>query len=115
MPMDAFVAVVRAAMEELPAWVGPLLDEIAVTVEDDPPAQVGGGVLLGRYHGIPRTKYGERPPGSLPDVITLYRSPILATCARPEDVAPKVLKVLGHEVGHALGLGDRRLRELGWH
>ena len=52
--------------------------------------------------------------GTLPDTITLYRIPIVEVCARPEDVPAKVRTVLVHEVGHAMGLGEARLRELGW-
>ena len=51
-------------------------------------------------------------PGSLPDVITLYRKPILTVCRNADEVAPRVLKVLGHEVGHALGLSEGQLRGL---
>ena len=51
-------------------------------------------------------------PGSLPDVITLYRLPILAVCRNADEVAPRVLKVLGHEVGHALGLSEEQLQRL---
>ena len=53
-------------------------------------------------------------PGSLPDVITLYRLPILRVCRNADEVPPRVLKVLGHEVGHALGLSEGQLRAYGW-
>ena len=54
-------------------------------------------------------------PGSLPDVITLYRIPILTVCRTVDEVGPRVLKVLGHEVGHALGLSESQLRAYGWY
>ncbi len=50
----------------------------------------------------------------MPDVITLYRRPILAVCRTPEEVAPRVLRVLGHLMGHALGLNEGQLRAHGW-
>ena len=62
----------------------------------------------------PHTVAGTRVPGSLPDLVTLYRIPILAVCETREDVAPRVLKVLGHEVGHAFGLDEAQLRAHGW-
>lgn len=54
-------------------------------------------------------------PGSLPDRIELYRLPILTVCHDREELVDRVRKILGHEIGHALGLGEARLRELGWH
>ena len=71
--------------------------------------------MLGVFRGNPWTTRGGRIPGTLPPTITLYRIPILAVCRRPEDVPEKVMKVLGHEVGHAVGLGESALRELGWY
>ena len=105
------------AMDSLPDWVIPILAEIAVLVEEDqPPEEKRAGVLrLGLYRGVPRTSHYGRTPGTLPDTITLYRIPILAVCELPEDVAPRVRKVLVHEVGHALGIGEDELRALGWH
>jgi len=40
--------------------------------------------------------------------------PIVAVCAGREVVPACVLKVVGHEVGHAMGISEAELRELGW-
>jgi predicted Zn-dependent protease with MMP-like domain len=116
-PLPAFEAMVVDALDSLPDWVIPIVAEIVVLVEDDqPPDERRPGVLLlGLYRGIPRTTHYGRAPGTLPDTITLYRNPILAVCEHPEDVAPRVRKVLVHEVGHAMGIGEDELRALGWH
>lgn len=116
-PVEAFEAMVVDALDTLPAWVIPIVAEIAVLVEDEQDAgDAQDGILcLGRYRGVPRTSHNGRAPGTLPDTITLYRIPILAVCARAEDVPDRVLKVLGHEVGHALGMTESQLRGLGWH
>ncbi len=112
-----FESMVVDAMDSLPEWVMPILAEIAVLVEDDQrPGDKRPGVLcLGLYRGIPRTSHYGRAPGTLPDTITLYRIPILAVCEHPEDVPQRVRKVLVHEVGHAMGIGEDELRALGWH
>lgn len=117
MPPEEFEPLVVDALDALPDWVIPVVSEIAVIVEDEQSAAEArpGGMLLGIYRGFPRTRYSGRPSGSLPDTITLYRIPILLTAAGPEDVPARILKVLGHEVGHALGLSEARLRELGWY
>ena len=117
MPREEFEPLVVEALDALPDWVMPIVSEIVVLVEDEQPAAEAspGVMLLGLYRGFPRTRYSGRPSGSLPDTITLYRIPILLTSPSPEDVPGRVLKVLGHEGGHALGLSEARLRELGWY
>ena len=116
MSHEEFEGLVRDAMDALPDWTMPILGEMAVLVEDlpVPGSTVPGTTLLGLYRGIPVTDYPGRAPGSIPGTITLYRLPILGACARREDVGPRVLKVLGHEVGHAMGISEEELRELGW-
>lgn len=112
-----FEAMVVDALDALPAVVAPMMREIAVLVEDEQPVtdRKAGQLLLGVFRGNPWTTHGGRIPGTLPPTITLYRIPILAVCRRPEDVPARVLKVLGHEVGHAVGFGEAALRELGWY
>ena len=113
---DAFDQLVREALDRLPAEALELVQEIAVVVREEPERDEvePGTLLLGSFRGVPHTRAGGRVAGTLPDLITLFRKPILAVCDGPDDVAPRVLKVLGHEVGHAFGLGEAQLRELGW-
>ena len=115
-PPDAFDELVRDALDQLPDEAAALVANIAVVVREQPePDEVTPGqLLLGTFRGIARTQVGGRVPGSLPDVITLYRRPILQVCRNADEVAPRVLKVLGHEVGHALGLSEGQLRAYGW-
>lgn len=115
-PLHAFEAMVVDALDSLPDWVAPVVAEIAVLVEDEQPAseRQPGVLLLGLYRGVPRTSHYGRAPGTLPDTITLYRIPIVEVCRRLEDVPDRVRTVLVHEVGHAMGLSEGRLRELGW-
>jgi len=113
---DAFDELVREALDQLPDEALALVAEIAVVVREEPePDEVRPGeLLLGSFRGIEHTRVGGRVPGSLPDVITLYRRPILEVCRTSDEIAPRVLKVLGHEVGHAFGLSEAQLRAYGW-
>ena len=115
-PLEAFEEMVVDALDTLPDWVVPVVAEIAVLVEDEQPVaeRRPGVLLLGLYRGVPRTTHYGRAPGTLPDTITLYRVPIVEVCHRPEDVPARVRAVLVHEVGHAMGLSEARLRVLGW-
>ena len=56
------------------------------------------------------TGYG----GVLPDRITIYRLAICAICRTEAEVSDQVRRTVVHEVGHHFGIGDERLRELGW-
>ena len=112
---EDFDRMVAEAFVALPAWIRRAVDEVAVMVEDQPPAGSGPehGLLLGIYHGVPLTRRGERVPGSLPDQIVLYRIPIVLTAAGPGDLPGRIRSVLLHEIGHAIGMTEARLREMG--
>jgi predicted Zn-dependent protease with MMP-like domain len=116
MDLDEFAEVASEALAGMPEWVQRAVSEVAILVDDRPPADwQGEGLLLGHFLGVPRTSRGSRAPLSLPDRIELYRVPILQVCRSREEVVARVRRVLGHEIGHALGLGERRLRDLGWY
>ena len=105
-----FEAMVREALDGLPAELGRIMSNVAVTVDHDG----GRPGLLGLYQGIPLTRRTTSYAGALPDRITIYRRAISAVCASEEDVVEQVRRTVIHEVGHHFGIGDARLRELGW-
>ncbi len=108
---EDFHVLVSDALDELPAEVARLMDNVAIFVEDDPP---DGETLLGLYEGIPLT---ERDAGYLmttPDRITIYRLPVLAVCDSADDVRHEVAITVVHEVAHHFGIDDDRLHELGY-
>ncbi len=107
---DRFEAMVREALDGLPAELGELMSNVAVTVEHDE----GPAGLLGLYRGIPLTRRTASYAGVLPDRITIYRRSICAVCHSEQDVVEQVRRTVVHEVGHHFGITDARLRELGW-
>jgi predicted Zn-dependent protease with MMP-like domain len=109
-----FDELVDQAVATLPEWVEAAMKDVAIMVEDlPPPDDTTPGLLLGRYHGVPLAKRGFRYPGSMPDIISLYRINILTVCRNIDQVAERINQVLLHEIGHAMGLSESRLRELG--
>ncbi len=101
---------VEIALDQLPEELGRLMRNVAVIVEHRP----GPPGLLGLYEGIPLTNRTTSYSGVLPDRITLYRHAICAVCWSESEVADQVRKTVIHEVAHHFGIGDDRLRELGW-
>jgi len=105
-----FEDMVATALDGLPEELGKLMRNVAVTVEHGP----GPPGLLGLYQGVPLTSRTSQYAGVLPDRITIYRRAICAICSTEEQVADRVRRTVIHEIAHHFGIGDDRLRELGW-
>jgi predicted Zn-dependent protease with MMP-like domain len=107
---ERFEEMVATALDGLPAELGELMRNVAVTVEHGP----GPRHLLGLYQGVPLTSRTSHYAGVLPDRITIYRLAICAICTTEDEVADQVRRTVVHEVGHHFGISDERLHELGW-
>jgi predicted Zn-dependent protease with MMP-like domain len=110
MERSKFEALVARALHDLPKTFRNKLTNVAIIVEDLPPKDMESeGLLLGLFHGIPRTEksvFFSSPP----DRIFLYQRNIEAVCASDEDVRRQVRATLLHEVGHYFGLSEAELR-----
>jgi predicted Zn-dependent protease with MMP-like domain len=107
---ERFEDMVTEALDGLPEELGELMSNVAVTVQDDG----GPRGLLGLYQGVPLTRRTTSYAGALPDRITVFRRAICAICDTEQEVVEQVRRTVVHEVGHHFGIGDARLRELGW-
>ena len=107
---ERFEAMVSQALDGIPPELGELMSNVAVTVQH----HRGPAGLLGLYQGVPLTRRSSFYAGALPDRITIYRQAICAVCRTEDEVVERVRRTVIHEVGHHFGIGDARLRELGW-
>lgn len=108
-PIERFEQLVADALDQLPAELGRLMDNVWVTVEDDSPEG-----LLGLYEGIPLTEREAYGGMALPDRITIFRLPTCEACRTEAEVVDMVGETVVHEVAHHFGIDDHRLDELGW-
>jgi predicted Zn-dependent protease with MMP-like domain len=111
LPRDRFEELVADALDEIPADLARMMDNVVVLVEEHNPEEPD---ILGLYEGVALTERGVDYAGVLPDRIFLYRGPILAACDTEEDVVEEVAVTVVHEVAHHFGIDDERLHELGW-
>ncbi len=75
-----------------------VLDEMNVETEFD---------LLGLFHGVGLPFRAESAPVQMPNMIWLYRRPILDYWAEHDETLGAIVKhVLVHEIGHHFGLTD---------
>jgi predicted Zn-dependent protease with MMP-like domain len=105
-----FEDLVDEAVASLPDDLHGFMSNVAVVVEDEPPA---GLPLLGLYQGIPLTRRTSGYAGVPPDKITIYRGPLeRLTGGDPDRLRAQVRRVVLHEIAHHFGISDERLREL---
>jgi predicted Zn-dependent protease with MMP-like domain len=107
-----FEDLVSEALDEIPAELLDLLDNVVILVEDDPPDSDPD--LLGVYEGYALTSRGWDYAGVLPDRIVIFRNPILGLCTSEDEVVEEVAVTVVHEIAHHFGIDDSRLHELGW-
>jgi predicted Zn-dependent protease with MMP-like domain len=112
MSRERFEELVGDALDQVPADLAALMDNVVVLVEDEPPAD--DPELLGVYDGTPLTERDTRYAGMLPDRITIFRNPTLRMCERAEEVVDEVRITVVHEIAHHFGIDDDRLHDLGY-
>jgi predicted Zn-dependent protease with MMP-like domain len=112
MSADRFEELVAEALDEVPAELLRLMDNVVVLVRDDP--EPGEPELLGLYEGYALTERGWNYSGVLPDRITIFRNPTLRICDTEDDVVEEVATTVVHEIAHHFGIDDARLHDLGW-
>ena len=111
MPRVRFEELVGDALDEVPAALTRLMDNVVVLVAERNAEEPS---LLGLYEGVALTERGWDYSGQLPDRITIYRRALLDICRTEQDVVDEVTVTVVHEIAHHFGIGEERLHELGW-
>jgi predicted Zn-dependent protease with MMP-like domain len=116
----AFRALVAEALAQVPEEFRPYLEGVPVILEDWAPDALLDDLevpedetLYGLYSGRALTE-GRPESGELPPRITLYRGPLQADCLDEAELRDEITTTVLHEIAHHFGLGEARLRELGW-
>jgi len=102
------------AYARLPERFRKLCDGLVIHVEDFPTSEVLDSMraqtefdLLGLFQGVGLPFQSESVPELMPNMIWLYRRPILDYWAENEDSLGEIVThVLVHEIGHHFGLSD---------
>lgn len=119
MDVEAFQQLAEQAFAELPMAFLDAVENVVVVTDDWPDTEVlqemeaAPDELLGLYQGWPLPERGSGYGGALPDMIYLYRKPILAFCEETgETVEHCVRHVLIHEIGHYFGFSDEEMEAI---
>ncbi len=104
----------RDALVTIPEILRGHVTGVVIQVIDFPDEQVEADMgletpfdLLGLYQGVSMTERGVNDARAEPDMIFLYRRPLLDYwCETGEELAHLVRHVLIHEIGHHFGFSD---------
>jgi predicted Zn-dependent protease with MMP-like domain len=112
-----FEEVVSEALESLPERFAALIDNVIVTVEEEPTDEDLESTedddddeleLLGIYRGVALTERSHDMP-LLPDEIAVFRGPINRVTDTRSEAVHEVRETVIHELGHYFGLDDEEM------
>jgi len=116
---ESFEQIVEWAYSTLPQKIREQPDFPGIQVADEPPEDIlkrknwrRGTEMLGCYSGVFRTKRRHTLVRIAPDLIFVFRGPILR-CSKG-DLRAEVKRVVWHEVAHWLGYEtEEQVKDLG--
>ena len=112
--LTEFEALADVAYRRLPERFRSLCEGLVIRVEDFPTDEVLDAMkieseldLLGLFQGVGLPFQSESAPSQMPNMVWLYRVPILLYWAEHEEALGAIIShVLVHEIGHHFGLSD---------
>jgi predicted Zn-dependent protease with MMP-like domain len=109
-----FDSIAAEAYRRLPSRFRALTGDLLIRIEDFPTDEVLDSLkiespfdLLGLYSGVDLARKSVMDVSAEPDMVFLYRRPILDYWAEHEETLGAIVThVLIHEIGHHFGLSD---------
>lgn len=113
-----FERAVGEALDRMPRAFAELMDNIVIQVREAPDRQTlldleldpDRSTLFGLYTGVPLEQRGGWYGNVLPDVVVLYRRPLLEAHDDREELRRQIQLTLLHEVGHHFGFTDAEMQ-----
>ena len=115
-----FEVLANAAFKRLPARFRDMTNDVLIRIEDFPTDEMLDSLgidspfgLLGIYQGVDLTRQSVLDVSPLPEMIFLYRRPILEYWVEHnERLGDIIAHVLVHEIGHHFGLSDEDMARI---
>jgi predicted Zn-dependent protease with MMP-like domain len=113
-------AIAEEAYARLPTTFRALCEGLVIHVDDFPSDEVLRDMacetefdLLGLFHGVGLPFQSVTDPQRMPNMVWLYRRPIIDYWAEHEETLGHVIThVLVHEIGHHFGLSDEDMEAI---
>ena len=118
--LDEFEALAAAAFARLPQTFRDMCAGVIIKIDDFPTDEVLDSLglktefdLLGLFQGVGLPFRSDSAPVQMPNMIWLYRRPILDYWAEhDETLGVLITHVLVHEIGHHFGMSDDDMEAL---
>jgi predicted Zn-dependent protease with MMP-like domain len=112
-----FESAVAEALDSLPLEFAELMSNVAIQVHETPDRETlldleldpKRDTLFGLYTGVPLDERGGWYGNVLPDVIVLYRQPLLSACRSRHSLIHQIQLTLLHEIGHHFGFTEEEM------
>ena len=119
MARKEFEDVVAEALDNMPERFTELMENVVVQVEEEPDEETlldldldpGEHSLFGLYNGVSLDQRGGWYGNVLPDLILIYRGPLLDACRSRRELVHEIQLTVLHEIGHHFGLLDDEMEE----
>jgi predicted Zn-dependent protease with MMP-like domain len=115
---EKFHELIDRAFDSLPKVHRDRVKNVAIVTADEPSEKQRvdlklhcNQTLLGLYSGVPLPQRQGREP-MVPDVITLFKLPLLAESTDEASLYENIRHTLWHEVAHYYGLDHAKIHEL---
>lgn len=118
--LEEMEAIATEAFRRLPPKFRTMCDGLIIRVDDFPTQDVVDDMnlqsefdILGLFQGVGLPFQSETQPSQMPNMVWLYRRPILDYWAEHDETLGSIIThVLVHEIGHHFGMSDADMEAL---
>lgn len=118
MSEENFEILVSQAIDNIPERYQSKIKNVVFKVEEQPSIEQRQKLglrdcdaLFGLYEGVPLTKRNGAVHSIVPDVITIFRRPMIDIFTDEKDLKKQVFETIWHEVAHYFGLDHSQIHK----
>lgn len=115
---DFFEKYVSDAIDHIPKQYTDKMKHVAIVIEDEPSLEQrkklglrSCDALFGLYEGVPLPRRGGNLLQIPPDVITIFKHPMIDIFTKSDSLKKQIYQTLWHETAHFFGLNHDQIHK----